>query len=147
MSAPLAVNAGGAGAGGPSGTRVEIVVSVGELADKVTILEIKAERIADPVKRTNVGRELDQLAATLAPLMAAEPGIAPLKAELKAVNETLWQIEDDIRDCERKGDFGETFVKLARAVYRTNDRRAALKRAIDDLVGSEIVEEKSYAAY
>jgi hypothetical protein len=127
--------------------RVEVPISVGELVDKVTILEIKSEKIEDAAKRTNIRRELDALTAVLKPLVAATPGIAPLKAELRTINETLWQIEDDIRDCERKRDFGAAFVALARAVYQTNDRRAATKREIDDLTGSELVEEKSYAPY
>lgn len=127
-------------------SRIEIAVSAGELVDKVTILEIKSDRITQPDKLANVRRELDILGARLAPLLA-EPAVEALKAKLRAVNETLWQIEDDIRECERQQDFGETFIALARAVYRTNDRRAALKREIDELVGSEIVEEKSYAAY
>lgn len=128
-------------------SRIEVAVSVGELVDKVTILEIKAERITDPHKLANIRRELAALTAALQPLLVAQPGIGPLKVALRAVNETLWQIEDDIRDCERRGDFGDAFIALARSVYRTNDRRAALKREIDALVGSEIVEEKSYAAY
>ena len=127
--------------------RVEVPISVGELVDKVTILEIKSEKIEDAAKRTNIRRELDALTGVLKPLVAATPGIAPLKAELRTINETLWQIEDDIRDCERKRDFGAAFVELARAVYQTNDRRAATKRKIDDLTGSELVEEKSYAPY
>lgn len=142
-----ATAADGAVARGARATRVEIAVSVGELVDKVTILEIKAERIGDPAKVANVGRELAVLRGSLDRLVAAEPGIASLKGELRRVNETLWQIEDDIRDCERSKDFGPRFVTLARSVYRTNDARAALKRAIDDLVGSELVEEKSYSAY
>ncbi|MDC7789171.1 DUF6165 family protein [Rhodoplanes sp. TEM] len=128
-------------------SRIVIAVSAGELVDKVTILEIKSERIGDPAKLANIRHELSVLTASLAPLLAAHPGVAPLKAALRSVNESLWQIEDDIRDCERHGDFGEAFVALARAVYRTNDRRAGLKREIDTLVGSELTEEKSYAAY
>ena len=127
--------------------RVEVPISVGELVDKVTILEIKSEKIEDAAKRTNIRRELDALTGVLKPLVAATPGIAPLKAELRTINETLWRIEDDIRDCERKRDFGAAFVKLARAVYQTNDRRAATKRKIDELAGSDLVEEKSYAPY
>jgi hypothetical protein len=127
--------------------RVEVPISVGELVDKVTILEIKSEKIEDAAKRTNIRRELDALTGVLKPLVAATPDIAPLKAELRTINETLWRIEDDIRDCERKRDFGAAFVELARAVYQTNDRRAATKRKIDDLTGSELVEEKSYAPY
>jgi hypothetical protein len=128
-------------------SRIAIPVSAGELVDKVTILEIKAERISDPVKRKNVRRELDGLGAGLLPLLADEPRLAPLQAALRAVNESLWEIEDDIRECERRKDFGPRFVELARGVYLNNDKRAALKRQIDELLGSEIVEEKSYAAY
>lgn len=127
--------------------RIEVPVSTGELVDKVTILEIKAERLTDARKRENVKRELAGLSVILNPLLAATPAITPVKATLKSVNETLWVIEDDIRDCERAKDFGPRFIELARSVYRTNDRRAALKREIDDILGSEIVEEKSYAAY
>jgi hypothetical protein len=127
--------------------RIEVPISVGELVDKVTILEIKSEKIEDAGKRANIRRELEALTAVLRPLLAATPAIAPLKAELRTINETLWRIEDDIRDCERKRDFGAAFVALARAVYQTNDRRAATKRKIDDLTGSELVEEKSYAPY
>ena len=127
--------------------RIEVPISVGELVDKVTILEIKSEKIADDAKRVNIRRELDALTAALKPLIAATPAIAPLKTELRTINETLWGIEDDIRDRERNRDFGAAFVALARAVYQTNDRRAATKRKIDDLTGSELVEEKSYAPY
>jgi hypothetical protein len=127
--------------------RIEVPISVGELVDKVTILEIKSEKIEDADKRENIRRELDALTNVLKPLVTATPGIAPLKSELRTINETLWRIEDDIRDCERKRDFGAAFVALARAVYQTNDRRAATKRKIDDLTGSELVEEKSYAPY
>ena len=127
--------------------RVEVPISVGELVDKVTILEIKSEKIEDRDKRLNIRRELDALTAVLTPLVAATPAIAPLKVELRTINGTLWQIEDDIRDCERKRDFGAAFIELARAVYQTNDRRAATKRKIDELAGSELVEEKSYAPY
>ena len=127
--------------------RIEVPISVGELVDKVTILAIKFEQIADAGKRTNIRRELDALAGVLKPLLAAAPGLAALQAELRAINETLWRIEDDIRDCERQRDFGPRFIELARSVYQTNDRRAATKRKIDELMGSDIVEEKSYAPY
>ena len=127
--------------------RIEVPISVGELVDKVTILEIKFEKIEDEDKRENIRRELDALTNVLKPLVAATPGIALLKSELRTINETLWRIEDDIRDCERRRDFGAAFVALARAVYQTNDRRAATKRKIDELAGSELVEEKSYAPY
>jgi hypothetical protein len=127
--------------------RIEVPVSAGELVDKVTILEIKSERIADPAKLTNVRRELAGLSAITDPLLKANAGLAPLKASLRRINETLWQIEDDIRDCERAKDFGAKFIELARAVYRTNDQRAVAKRKIDELLGSDILEEKSYQAY
>ena len=127
--------------------RIEVPVSAGELVDKLTILEIKSERIGEAAKLVNVRRELAGLTAIVGPLLAAQTALGPLKSSLRAVNETLWQIEDDIRDCERRKDFGPSFVELARKVYRTNDRRAALKREIDTLLGSELVEEKSYQAY
>jgi len=127
--------------------RIEVPISVGELVDKVTILEIKSEKIPDAAKLANIRRELDALTAVLKPSLAATPALASLKAELRAINETLWRIEDDIRDCERQRDFGAAFVELARSVYRTNDRRAATKRKIDELTGSELLEEKSYAPY
>ena len=127
--------------------RIEVPISVGELVDKVTILEIKSEKIEDAGKRANIRRELDALTAVLKPLIAATPELERLKADLRAINETLWRIEDDIRDCERKRDFGAAFVELARGVYQTNDRRAATKRKIDELAGSDLVEEKSYAPY
>jgi hypothetical protein len=128
-------------------SRIEIAVSAGELVDKVTILEIKAERIPDASRQANIRRELAALAAKLASYLASEPGLSKLKSDLRALNATLWQVEDDIRDCERRKDFGPRFVELARAVYRTNDRRAALKREIDQLLGSQIIEEKSYEPY
>ena len=126
---------------------IHVPVSWGELLDKIAILEIKAERIADPAKTANVAKELTALRAT-----RDEAGVdlTPLGAvigALREVNEALWQIEDDIRDCERQGDFGARFVALARDVYRTNDKRAALKRQVNEALGSELVEEKSYAAY
>lgn len=120
-----------------------VPVSWGELIDKITILEIKAERIADPKKRANVERELAALAA-VRDRSAKPEGLAPMVSALRAVNEALWAIEDDIRECEAKGEFGPRFVELARSVYRNNDRRADLKRRINALLGSELVEEKSY---
>lgn len=126
---------------------IHVPVSWGELLDKITILEIKAERIADPAKTANVAKELAALRATRD---AAGVDLAPLAAlvdALREVNAALWRIEDDIRDCERQGDFGARFVALARDVYRTNDKRAALKRQVNEALGSELVEEKSYAAY
>jgi hypothetical protein len=125
---------------------IEVPVSWGELVDKITILEIKAERIDEPAKRDNVQRELDLLVARRA-AAPASADLARLTADLKAVNLELWVIEDDIRDCERAADFGPRFIALARAVYHTNDRRAALKKDINALLGSAIQEEKSYRPY
>jgi hypothetical protein len=118
-----------------------VPVSVGEVIDKITILEIKAERITDPAKLQNVKTELD----ALRPIEAEYGDIAFYKKRLKAVNESLWDIEDAIRDKEREQSFGEEFIRLARAVYFTNDKRAEIKKQINAVVGSEIVEEKSYA--
>ncbi|MCY3593217.1 MAG: DUF6165 family protein [Acidobacteria bacterium] len=129
------------------GTVLQVEVSPGELIDKITILEIKAERIADPGKLANVHRELRSLTATREEALEPSPELEEFTAELRRINERLWEIEDDIRDCERNGDFGERFIELARAVYRTNDRRAAAKRSINELLGSELIEEKDYAAY
>jgi hypothetical protein len=119
-------------------------ISVGELLDKITILEIKAELLTDPAQRENVLRELAALAAVRCREVAPSPGLEALCGELKAVNRQLWDIEDEIRVHERDGRFDARFIELARAVYRENDRRAALKRRINQLTGSEIVEEKSY---
>ena len=129
------------------GAPLQVEVSAGELVDKITILEIKAERIADPDKLANVHRELRSLTATRERALDRSPELDEFTAELRRINECLWKIEDDIRDCERNGDFGERFIELARAVYRTNDRRAAAKRKINDLLGSALVEEKNYADY
>jgi hypothetical protein len=120
-------------------------ISAGELIDKITILRIKAERIG-PEKRANVRHELELLEALAARELAAID-LVELTAELTAINSALWDIEDGKRDCERRGDFGPDFVALARSVYIENDRRAAVKRRINDAAGSDIVEEKSYAAY
>ncbi len=126
---------------------VNTPISVGELVDKVTILEIKTRTISDPAKLANVRRELDLLTECLRNLDLPAPELDGLQAELVAVNQELWRIEDEIRLCERDRDFGDRFVALARAVYTTNDRRFAIKRRINALAGSEIVEEKSYEPY
>ena len=131
----------------PTAAAILVEVAAGELIDKITILEIKAERIGCATKRANVMRELAHLSTARDQAVAADPRLARLSAELKAVNATLWEIEDDIRECERNRDFGPRFVELARSVYRTNDRRAALKREVNEHLGSSLVEEKSYAAY
>ena len=126
---------------------ITVDVSPGELIDKITILEIKLERIDDTAKLKNVRIEYDSLTGVRDRAITSSDKLQGLTTELKTINETLWQVEDDIRDCERAGDFGETFVALARAVYVTNDKRMSVKRQINDYLGSRLVEEKSYAAY
>jgi hypothetical protein len=124
-----------------------VPISFGELIDKITILELKVERISDPQKVANIRRELDLLKAARARDTVADNAIAPLHAELKRINATLWDIEDRLRTCERDKVFGAEFVELARSVYRANDHRAALKRQISEVAGSPIIEEKSYRDY
>ena len=124
-----------------------VEIAPGDLVDRMTILVIKTERITDAAKLANVRIELETLQRARDAGVPASDELDRLTAELKAVNESLWEIEDDIRDCERAQDFGPRFIELARAVYVTNDQRAALKRQINDLLGSRIVEEKSYASY
>ena len=119
-------------------------LSLGELIDKITILEIKSERIGEPAKLANIRRELALLRQLQTDAGLTSARIDGFAAELKHVNETLWVIEDDIRECEAAADFGARFVALARSVYQNNDRRAAIKREINLAFGSEIVEEKSY---
>jgi len=126
---------------------VMIPVSWGELFDKLTILEIKKERISDKPKLKNISRELDELLAVSNAHELPDQPLADLVAELRSINETLWDIEDDIRTCERREDFSSSFIELARSVYKTNDKRAELKLRINRLLGSELVEEKSYEAY
>lgn len=127
--------------------KIAVPVSPGELIDKITILEIKRERMKDELKLHNVRTELALLRQVLERTVPCEAELDALWAALKAVNERLWKIEDEIRACERAGDFGRAFVALARAVYRTNDERSALKQRINARLGSALVEEKSYAAY
>lgn len=124
-----------------------IPVSWGELLDKLTILDIKLERIEDPAKRANVQREHAALSAVLAATADVSQSAQALIGPLRTVNEALWEIEDEIRDCERRQDFTARFIELARGVYHNNDRRAALKRQLNELLGSELVEEKSYHNY
>ncbi|MDH3583367.1 MAG: DUF6165 family protein [Phycisphaerae bacterium] len=126
---------------------LRIPVSAGELIDKLTILEIKGERMSDAQKLKNVQLERKLLADIVTGEIPDSSELTRLQAEMKSVNETLWEIEDRVRDCERRKDFGAAFVEDARAVYITNDRRSQVKRQINALLGSEIVEEKSYEAY
>lgn len=124
-----------------------VPVSPGELIDKLTILRIKTERISDPDKLLNVRREKDALDAVVAAQIPMTAELETLWQRLYAINCDLWVIEDDIREMERKRDFGAGFVGLARSVYMTNDRRADVKKQINRLLGSDLVEEKSYADY
>ena len=124
-----------------------VPISPGELLDKITILRIKAARIKDPQKVANVKHELALLEKTWKDSGAAGVDLGTEEANLTQVNELLWAVEDDIRDEERAQRFGEKFIELARAVYVTNDERAAIKKRINTLLGSSIVEEKSYQQY
>ena len=126
---------------------VKIPVSWGELFDKLTILEIKQARIGDPQKLANIDRELEALRGVYTDSSLPGAPLQELINELRRTNEALWEIEDDIRNCERHNDFTERFIELARSVYRTNDKRADLKLRINRLLGSELIEEKSYEAY
>jgi len=126
---------------------IEIPISFGELLDRITILEIKMARIDAPDKRRNVNHQLALLEEIRALRLPREPRIDALQAQLREVNETLWEIEDALRERERSASFDAAFIELARSVYVTNDRRAALKRAIDEALGGELLEEKSYAPY
>lgn len=126
---------------------IAVPVSPGELIDKLTILEIKSERMSDAKKLANVKLELNLLSDTWAKSDYAKIDISTEWSELKRINAELWDIEDQIRDEERHQRFGDEFIRLARAVYFINDDRAAVKRQINDKLGSKIVEEKSYASY
>ena len=126
---------------------VRVEVSPGEMIDKITILEIKTARIDDPAKVKNVGYELGILEAVRNAEIPASPELDRLTADLRTVNARLWDIEDKIRDCERNKNFGDRFIELARAVYHTNDRRAEIKKTINEMLGARIVEEKSYNSY
>ncbi len=122
-------------------------ISHGELIDKITILEIKAEQIVDPAKLANVRKELDLLAEVWRNDAAAAIDIDAERTRLKQVNQSLWDIEDRIRLKEKAQAFDAEFIELARAVYFQNDDRAAIKRAINLKLGSQLVEEKSYQNY
>jgi len=126
---------------------LQIPGSPGELIDKITILEIKSTHITDPEKRANVQFELAMLNQLYADHYDDQTVIADLKSQLFAINSALWQIEDDIRVCERAQQFDHRFIELARAVYVTNDQRAAVKKKINIHLESPIVEEKSYEEY
>ena len=128
---------------------IEAPISLGELIDKITILEIKALNISDESKLKNVTHELTILDAKVTSLLDAAglAKLAPLKQDLKDINQELWIIEDDIRDCDYVKDFSDKFIQLARAVYVTNDKRATVKKDINLAFGSELIEDKSYKDY
>ncbi|UYK83955.1 DUF6165 family protein [Xanthomonas sacchari] len=128
-------------------SEILVPVSFGELLDKIAILQIKSERIEDPGKLANVRAELSALEKIWMAHPAAGGDVARLRAELKAVNERLWVIEDEIRIKEKAQAFDEEFIKLARSVYYENDERARLKKEINLALGSSYVEEKSYQDY
>jgi hypothetical protein len=126
---------------------IQATISVGEFLDKLCILRIKSERIQDRVKLEHVRKELSVLQETWERSPYAGLDMRSDLAELKRVNERLWEIEDQIREHEGRGEFGPCFVELARAVYLNNDERAAIKRRINERSGSLFVEEKSYHEY
>ena len=131
---------------------VEIRISPGELMDKITILEIKLDLMKDESKLSNVRIELAALesvrdASAISGGWSVLHRLSKLVAQLAFVNRRLWHIEDDIRDCEQAKQFGQLFVNLARSVYMVNDERSALKREINELLGSKLIEEKSYSDY
>ncbi len=128
-------------------SEILVPVSFGELLDKISILQIKSERMSDPAKLANVRNELAALERTWSAHPAATREIDDLRAALRAVNERLWDIEDDIRLKDKAQAFDAGFVELARSVYFENDERARIKKAINLALGSGYVEEKSYADY
>lgn len=126
---------------------IYVPISPGELIDKITILQIKSDRMKDPAKLANVRTELELLQSTWQNSSLAAHDIREEWAQLRRINEALWDIEDKIRDKERDQCFDREFIELARSVYITNDERAAVKRSINVKLGSKIIEEKSYSAY
>ena len=127
--------------------QLQVPVSVGEVLDKITILQIKLAHISDAAKRVNIQNELDALLPVVASDAFSTDQMQGLMAELKAVNEVLWKIEDDIREKEAAKNFKAEFIRLARSVYKTNDKRAEIKKQINLATGSNLVEEKSYESY
>ncbi len=124
---------------------IRVAISIGELIDKITILEIKAARITDQAKLGNIVAELSMLNEVKTAAGLSTPDMEPFAEELKSINLELWNVEDAIRALELQGDFGERFVALARSVYLTNDRRSRVKQRINAAYGSQIVEVKSHA--
>ncbi len=126
---------------------IEVEVSIGELLDKITILEIKMERIRQKEKLLNIKKELNHLRQVQVERIPFNEEVNELFLKLKETNEALWDIEDEIRECERAKDFGPQFIHLARSVYKQNDLRCHYKRELNDKLGSNLKEEKSYAEY
>ena len=126
---------------------INLEISIGEFFDKITILEIKKERISDAEKLVHINNELDALIGLLDTLPFSRDDVEKEVGELKSINEQLWVIEDDIRDKESQKSFDQAFIELARSVYFTNDRRSDVKRDINIKLGSDFVEEKSYEEY
>ena len=125
---------------------MKVEISNGELLDKFSILEIKMGNITDPSKLVNIENEYRELTSDCTDLLR-NSAISSLYADLKSINQKLWIVEDDIRECERRKDFGPEFISLAREVYFTNNNRARVKKEINLASGSSLVEEKSYRAY
>ncbi len=124
---------------------IDVPISVGELIDKITILEIKVARFSNPNQRANVAAELVALQAIAARHgFESDERLAELKTNLKTINESLWVIEEQIRRCEQAGQFGSKFIELARSVYLSNDQRAKIKRQINLATDPTLIEEKSY---
>ena len=126
---------------------IKIQISPGELIDKFTILDIKLNRIKAKEKTQNIRKEHKILKRQIEKNLPKSKRLSALISKLKTINKTLWDIEDQIRVCERKRDFEKEFIKLARSVYQKNDLRSSYKREINTLLGSEIIEEKSYESY
>ena len=124
-----------------------VPISMGELYDKIVILEIKAAHISDKEKLANITTELEQLRALCPESYTQDEEMQLLIGQLRLANKQLWDLEDEIREKERNADFGPQFIEIARLIYRTNDRRAAAKKDINLRFGSAIVEEKSYQPY
>jgi hypothetical protein len=126
---------------------IEVPIAIGELIDKISILEIKVARFIDAAQIANVEGELALLCQRRDAAFPPDALLDGFAARLKAINEHIWDLEDSIRDCERRHDFGPAFVTIAREIYRANDERSAVKREINMAMGSDLIEEKSYTRY
>jgi hypothetical protein len=127
--------------------KISAEISCGELIDKITILKIKSERITDPEKLNNVHTELEALQKTCDEYIGKHDEVEQLQKSLQEINQALWDIEDAIRVKERKKEFDDEFIQIARNVYITNDKRCVVKKEIDKVLGSRITEEKSYEEF